>query len=131
MRISDVMTRCPYSIEAQTPPGEALAKMGLWGVRHLPVIKDERLIGVVTERDLQLTVLAGEISGYRPSVGELCTKEPYVVHVDNDLIDVSLQMAERKMDYALVDDPEGELIGIFTSTDACRVLYRLLAEHPT
>jgi len=129
MRIAEVMTHCPYNVPAETLPGEALEKMKLWGIRHLPVISGADLLGVVTERDVQLTVLAGEISGYRPTMGDVCRKDPYVVHVEDQVSEVVYNMAEQKLDYALVADAEERLVGIFTSTDACRLLYRLLGRE--
>lgn len=122
------MTNAPYQIDENTLSSEAYDKMRLWGVRHLPVVRGGNLLGVVTERDVQITILAGEISGYRPKMGDLCTKEPYVVNADAEVAEVVHHMAENKLDYALIADSKGAITGIFTSVDACRLLYRMLGK---
>ncbi|HTP47665.1 MAG TPA: CBS domain-containing protein [Casimicrobiaceae bacterium] len=49
-RLSDVMTRAPHTIDADKPFGYALLVMHQKGFRHLPVINDGKLIGIVSSR---------------------------------------------------------------------------------
>ena len=48
------MTPFPYSIGRGESILAARDMMNLHGIRHLPVMEDNRLIGVVTDRDIQL-----------------------------------------------------------------------------
>jgi CBS domain-containing protein len=50
--VSHWMTRNPQSIGPDAPVTEALDRMLSGGFRHLPVIEDEKLIGLVSMRDL-------------------------------------------------------------------------------
>jgi len=49
-RLSDVMTRAPHTIDADKPFGYALLVMHQKGFRHLPVVNDGKLIGIVSSR---------------------------------------------------------------------------------
>jgi len=122
MKISNCMTNCPHRITADTSLDEALESMQLKGIRHLPVVDDGELIGVLSERDAKLTIAVCQEKGFCPQVSEICQKEPHLVHSDDDLSAVTSEMAEKKMDYALVADDSGAVIGIFTTTDALRLV---------
>lgn len=127
------MTPFPWSIEADRDVAEAWQMMSDLGIRHLPVTEAGRLVGVVSGRDLGLTMDArlGVPHGEGRKVGELCAHEPFVVETTASLEWVAREMAERRLGSALVVY-QGRLAGIFTTTDACRVLADLLAEkHPT
>jgi CBS domain-containing protein len=52
--VGDRMTRDPEVIEPEASVGEALDRMLDGGFRHLPVVEDGRVIGVVSMRDLAL-----------------------------------------------------------------------------
>lgn len=47
------------------------------------------------------------------------SKKPYVVAEDTDLSEVALEMAEKKHDCTLIVNANGDIVGIFTSIDAC------------
>ena len=49
-RLSDVMTRAPHTIDPDKPFGYALLVMHQKGFRHLPVVNDGKLIGIVSSR---------------------------------------------------------------------------------
>ena len=46
------MTRDPVTVGPETPTLESIKLMRREGVGCLPVVKDDRLVGIVTERDL-------------------------------------------------------------------------------
>jgi CBS domain-containing protein len=63
--IKDLMTRSVVTCEPSTPIGEALSLMALYRIRHLPVVKDSRIIGLISIRDLleaRLEVQEGQFS---------------------------------------------------------------------
>ncbi len=128
MQIKDFMTPCPYSIDGQTTIDEVLKKLALFQVRHLPVVEQGNLIGVLSERDLKLSKLVCDTSGFCPTAKQLCAQDPFIV-ADTDLLqNVARQMTQTKNDCALVVDAEGNFIGIFTTVDACRAIAIILEE---
>jgi len=49
-RLTDVMTRAPHTVDPDKPFGYALLVMHEKGYRHLPVVEDGKLIGIVSSR---------------------------------------------------------------------------------
>jgi CBS domain-containing protein len=49
--LKDVMTKKPDTVEADSPATVALSRMTERGYRHLPVVKDGQLFGIVSRRD--------------------------------------------------------------------------------
>jgi acetoin utilization protein AcuB len=124
--VASVMTPFPFSVDAADPLAAADALMERHGIRHVPVIEQGRIAGLVTDRDLALfgnPVLRGEPD---VRVGQVCARDPYVVDLHTPIDRVVLAMAERRIEAAVVTR-EGRLAGIFTSSDACRILGEVLA----
>lgn len=128
MKIEDVMTPCPYHIATSASLDEALKIMNLRNVRHLPVVKDGALYGLLSERDARLSQFVCDATGFCPDVGRICLKDPYIVQSDSDIAAVAHDMAERKIDCALIVDKKGNFTGIFTTTDACKVIHLIMGE---
>lgn len=126
--VRSVMTPAPEIIRAQADSATAHARMQTLGVRHLPVMDRDRLVGVLSERDLRgvrafLEHVPGELG---PSVGELCSRDLLVVGPDDPLDDAAARMADRRVGAALVVEGT-ELVGIMTCVDVCRGLTGLVA----
>ena len=95
------------------------------GIRHLPVKEDGRLVGVLTERDLDRALGPAPSAERRARVRHACASEAYAVGLEEPLDRVAAAMAERRLDAVLVVK-EGRLAGIFTAVDACRCLAQAL-----
>ena len=130
MQISSVMTPCPYTIHASASIDEALEMMGVRGIRHLPVVENGDLLGVLSERDIAVAKNVCDTSGYCPLVGDICHKDPLVADGDATVAEVAKEMAEEKAEVALIADSEGNFLGIFTTIDACKTLALAFDETP-
>ena len=128
MKISQVMTPCPYHISGTAGMEAAIEMMAIRNIRHLPVVEDGDLIGVVSDRDLRLSKFVCEATKYCPLIRDLCHQEPLIVLADQDVSDVAKSMADVKADVALVSDEAGNFVGIFTTNDACRLINMILEE---
>jgi acetoin utilization protein AcuB len=95
------------------------------GVRHLPVIDDGKVTGVVSQRDLYLLETLRGVDAARELVEEAMSSEPFLVEPDAALEDVAEAMASHRHGSALVV-ADGVVVGIFTTTDALRALATLL-----
>jgi acetoin utilization protein AcuB len=118
--MKSVMTPFPYSIDSNATIREAQAMMADHDIRHLPVKNDGKLVSVITDRDIKLATHATvERSIGELRVRDLCVAEAYIVDLTERLDSVLLRMAQRHIGSVLVAK-NGKLVGIFTTTDACR-----------
>lgn len=118
-KIKSVMTPFPHSIAVTASLSEAEVMMRHHQIRHLPVCEGHKLIGMLGEHDLR--VRHRELA----SVGDVCSRDPYVVELDTPLDVVAAEMAGRLATCVLVVRTE-KLVGILTVTDVCRLLAELL-----
>lgn len=116
-----VMTTHPHSIRIDETVQTARRKMTSLGVRHLPVLEAGALRGVVSDRDLRL--VPGE--GADVTIEDVCVDDPIAVDIDTSVFVVVSLMADTRVGSVLVTEDD-RVCGIFTTTDACRMLSQLL-----
>jgi acetoin utilization protein AcuB len=128
-KISEVMTPWAFWIGHNQTAGTARAMMKQYGIRHLPVMEGDRVLGILNERDLSFAQAWVHADKPEFEVHEICVPEPYIVTPHRELSEVLEFMVEERCDCALVMDC-GKLVGIFTATDACRVLAEVVRGGP-
>ncbi len=114
------MTREPYSVASTESLLRARELMHRHQVRHLPVVNGERLVGIITERDVQVV---SAVPGVNLAFVEVSRVMEPAIHVwaETPLDEVSRLMADRKCDCVVVRGGHG-VEGVFTATDALRAL---------
>lgn len=122
--VSKAMTSSPHGISPDETISTARARLREFRVRHLPVRTGGRVIGIITERDLDF--LAKHVDLNQSKVGDVMIPDPYCVPPTAALTDAVNAMLERRIDSVLVVDGEEKLLGIFTDTDALRLLGNVL-----
>lgn len=128
-RVSEIMQSKVVTISA----GERLSTvediMTLGGVRHMPVVRSGRLVGVVSERDLlrvSLSALNENGSDERRAflhaveIERVMSDPPIVIGPDAAVEDAARVMAERKIGCLPVVDQSQVLVGLVTETDLLR-----------
>ncbi len=123
--VSRYMTKQPFSIDRKASLQEAHQLMRKHRIRHLPVLEGGNLVGIVTLRDLHLLETIGDVDLETVLVEEAMTQHPFVVTDDMPLDEALDIMTEHKYGSVIVMDRNG-VEGIFTATDACRVLAEVL-----
>lgn len=124
-RIQDFMTALPHSIGLDQHAGAARNLMRKFGIRHLPVEDGGRLVGIVSDRDIQFAMGWEQKSEKELEIKDVYIPEPYAVSPNTELDEVASRMAADKIGCALIVN-DGELLGIFTATDACKILAQVL-----
>jgi CBS domain-containing protein len=120
--VKDVMTAYPTSIESNAPVVEAARRMATEDVGSLPVVDDGTLVGMVTDRDLVLNVIAKDIDPHKVTVGEVCSEDPITARPDESLDDALTRMAKDQVRRLPVVD-DGELVGILAQADVARTAH--------
>jgi acetoin utilization protein AcuB len=124
-RVRKYMTTDVQTIGDEQPMSVAHQMMRERRIRHLPVLHQGKLVGVVSDRDLRLIEALQELDPTKIAVSEAMTTDTYVVGPDASLNEVVEMMAAHKYGSAVVTD-HGHVVGIFTTVDACSALAELL-----
>jgi acetoin utilization protein AcuB len=119
------MTRAPRTVAPGQTLMDAHALMRGNRIRHLPVVRDGKVVGIVSQRDLILIETLPDVNAAEVPVEDAMTRDVFLVEPHTPLADVAAEMAERKLGSAVVMDA-GRVVGMFTVTDACRALAELL-----
>lgn len=120
--ISRYMTPAPRGIEPGMTLSHARKKMEELKIHHLPVRTGGRVVGILSERDLDMLGSIKDLNMESAPVSMAMISDPYTVSPSTTLSEVAGHMAKNKIGSALVVNAQGELEGIFTYTDALRIL---------
>jgi acetoin utilization protein AcuB len=128
MRVKELISRPPVTVGRETPVLEARRTMLERRVRHLLVTEHERLVGIITDRDIRLnmpspatTLSVWELNYLlaRLTVGEVMTRSVIVVDPQRDAREAAAILLSEKIGALPVLDGE-TLVGIVTETDFLR-----------
>ena len=134
MRIRDVMTKNPITVESETLMLDARKMMKEKGIRRLPVVDKGKLVGIVTKHDLDeaappLTTSSSAHEFHyvlsKMKVKEVMKKNPVTLSPDTPFEEALKIGQENKISSFLVVE-NGKLVGITTESDIVRFLARAL-----
>jgi CBS domain-containing protein len=120
MKVSEIMSSDVQVISAEQPIQEAARLMMDADTGALPVGDGERLIGMVTDRDIAVRAVA-EGRGPETPVRDVMSERPLFAWDDQDVDEVALQMSDAQVRRMPVLSREGErLVGIVSLGDLAR-----------
>lgn len=125
LTIDALMTRSPHTVGLTVPLVEAKKLMALHGIRHLPVLDAGALVGLLSDRDVQLAESLARFEAQDLLVEDAMSQAPYAVSPQTTLAEVAFAMGQRKLGSAVVMEG-AKVVGVFTTTDGMRVLATLL-----
>jgi len=134
MLVRNWMSKNVITVDADVSMHDAMKLMKENGIRMLPVIRKEKLVGIVTDRDLkrasasdattldvhELLYLVSQIK-----VKNIMTVNPITVPQNFTVEETAEVLLKNKISGAPVVDQNGEIVGIITQTDLFRVLISL------
>jgi len=118
--VREAMTSLPRSIEGGEGVVEAAQRMASEDVGSLPVVEGGELVGMVTDRDLVLYVIAKALDPRSVTVSEVATRNPVVASPEEPLDEALHRMAQEQIRRLPVVD-DGRLVGILAQADVARV----------
>ncbi len=124
-KMQKYMTTTPFTIGQEQSIAKAQEIMKQHSIRHLPVLHAGKVVGLISERDIQLVETLKDVDPNTVLVGDAMSQDPYTVHPDASLDEVVETMAENKYGSAIVIDND-KVVGIFTTIDALITLSDLL-----
>ena len=127
MEVSEIMTPNPSRSEVTESVRDAMYKLVELDVRHLPVVDNEELVGMISDRDLREYVvpMASELERVNTSdarferpVSEVMQGAVISVHPETDVVEVIELMIDHKIGAVPVVQPSsGSLVGIVSYID--------------
>jgi CBS domain-containing protein len=118
--IRDAMTGTPRNVGTTTTIAEAAKLMKSEDVGSLPVTEGDRLVGMVTDRDIVTRVVAEGKDPGAMTVGEIASKDLITVDPQQDLDEALTLMAQHQVRRLPVVEEDGRLVGILAQADVAR-----------
>jgi CBS domain-containing protein len=116
MKVSEVMTRDVQTVRPDQSARDAARFMLQADAGAIPVTDGERLIGMITDRDI---AVRGVAEGHGPDtpVRELMTNDVVSARVEDNIDDVAVRMSEAQVRRLPVIDDQQKLCGIISLAD--------------
>ncbi len=114
MRVGEIMNQEPITIGPKTPVGQALKLMQQHQIRHLPVIKDDIMVGWISARTLREVLLASMLEVI--TVADVMVQAPISVTPDTSVEEAARLVHEHRIGGMPVLEGD-KLVGVLTVND--------------
>lgn len=119
-KVGDVMTQRPRALDPKTPLIDVAKAMESDDIGSIPLVEGDRLVGIVTDRDIVIRAIAkGKDPSGMPAI-EVSSRELVTVHPDDDLSDALQLMAQYQVRRIAVTADDDRLIGVVAQADVAR-----------
>jgi CBS domain-containing protein len=119
--IRDTMTSDPRTVGPSAPVAEAARAMKEENVGAIPITEGDRLVGMVTDRDIAVRVVAEGKDPQSATVGEIASRELVTVDPDQSLDEAARLMARHQVRRVPVVEEDGRLVGILAQGDVAQL----------
>lgn len=116
MKIHDIMTRDVCLVDPSQTVREAAKKMAEIDIGMLPVSENDRLVGMISDRDIALRCVAAG-KGPDATVRDAMTRDVKYCYEDQNVEDVASNMAQQQLRRLPVIDHDKRLVGIVSLAD--------------
>ena len=125
MLVKDVMRTQLVTLNADSKLGFANDIMYLGRIRHLPVVKGDTIVGILTQRDLYRSSLTSILTNWKENkefldsikVSEVMTKNVITVAPEATIEEAAQIMIDKKVGGLPVVKEKNKLVGLITETD--------------
>jgi CBS domain-containing protein len=117
MRVKDIMTRDIQTVSPETSVLDAAKKMKVFDIGSLPVCKNNRCVGVFTDRDIVVRAVAGGRNLKSTPVSDIMTMDIVHCSEDDDIATVVRLMEDKQLRRILVLDEDRCPVGICSVGD--------------
>ncbi len=125
MLVKDVMKTQLVTLNADSKLGFAEDIMYLGRIRHLPVVRGDCLVGILTQRDLYKSSLTSMLTNWKENkefldsiqVSEVMTKNVTTISPEETVENAAQIMIDKKVGCLPVVKDKNKLVGLITETD--------------
>jgi CBS domain-containing protein len=118
--IRDVMTSNPCTIDADKSVAYAAKMMREEDVGVAPIVEGDRLVGMLTDRDITVRVVADGKDPEQVRVKEVASSQLVIVNPQQDLDEALRIMAKHQIRRLPVVEEGGRLVGVVAQADIAR-----------
>ena len=120
MKVSEVMHSPAAWVEADVPVGDVAQKMAALDIGAIPVGQQDRLVGMITDRDLALRVLGGKRDPQTTRAADVMSPGVIWCRTEEDVEDAIHLMNQKKIRRLPVLDERKRLVGMLSLGDVAQ-----------
>jgi len=128
-RINTLPLTPPVTVQAGTPVGRVVDEVQKKNVGCVLVYEAGRMVGIITERDVLLKVVARDVDYTTTKIDDFMTREPVTLSPDNTIGDAATLMNDRHFRHIPVIDGNGQATGIVSIKDIIQMLAESFPEQ--
>jgi len=125
--VREYMTPAPHTIAPTSSLSRAIRAMRDNRIHHLPVVERDRVVGVLSQRDILIMESLPGVNPTEVRVDEAMVRDVFTAAPDTPVGEVVETMLERRLGSTVVSEGD-RVLGVFTTTDALRALQDLLKQ---
>jgi len=122
MPIEDLARTDVVTVKPETPVSEVASKLGKEGVGSAVVAEDGQPVGIVTDRDIALRVVAEERDGADLNAENIMSEDLRTAHPEDGFAEAARMMSDNGVRRIPICGDGGELQGIITADDMTELL---------
>lgn len=122
--VEEFTTPDPVVLTEKASVDDLMQVMKNKGIRHIPIVSDGKVVGVVSDRDVRVVMGLNFQEKNLVQARDIMTSNPFTVSSETPLEEVALEMSRQKIGSVIVTEGN-QLLGIFTVTDALNALIEI------
>jgi CBS domain-containing protein len=119
-QVRELMTKVPRTVRPDNTVVDAARLMRDEDAGIAPIAEDDRLVGVVTDRDIAIRVVAEAKDPGSTKVTEIASQNIVTIDPEQDLDEALRLMAQHQVRRLPVVEEDGKLVGILAQADVAR-----------
>jgi CBS domain-containing protein len=119
--VKEVMVTDVVAVTPETPITVAAKKMAKNKVGSVVVVKNKKVLGIITERDMLARVIAEGINFRKLPVSRIMSSPVITIMEGTDLMEAAELMGDQNIRRLPVVDDEGKIVGLLTAMDIIKV----------
>lgn len=133
MLVEEIMKKDIFTLRSDQTVQDVLDLFEEKRIRHVPIVDDGKVVGIVTDRDLKdampsMFTVSPKGEPYKKKVSDIMTKNPMIAHPLDFVEEIALLFYEQKIGCLPVVS-QNELVGFLTETDLLYTYIELTGAH--